>query len=133
VNLLDPCPDSRCTHDQDCAEGKRRRAHTVAIVPAGKMDAPTLVAAECSCGTYRSSPGSETRVRAAHADHAAAKLAAEAKRNRRCPTCGSEDPAVRLTTGWAAEDPATKVMTGCGVLCDDPSRWHATGLAAVQP
>ena len=118
MNLLDPCPDSRCTHDGDCAEAKLRRAHTCTVVPAPKMDAPKLVAAVCSCGQYQSSPGSESRVRAAHAHHAAAKLAAAAK--SRCPTCKSDDP-------------ATKLMTGCGFVCDDPSRWHAAGRAVVQP
>lgn len=51
------------------------RTHVIDIVPAGKMDTPNLVAAVCSCGTYRSCPGSENASRKSGDQHVAAKTA----------------------------------------------------------
>ena len=76
-SLLRPCPTSRCPHDRGCAEGDRRRAeggHTCAIVQAPKMDTPELVAAECSCGQYRSTPTTEGQARISWRMHADGKM-----------------------------------------------------------
>jgi hypothetical protein len=51
--------------------------HHITIVPAPKMDTPSLVAAECSCGKYRSSSTTENDARKRGAAHVAAKEANE--------------------------------------------------------
>ena len=49
--------------------------HVISIVPAPKMDAPSLVAAECSCGEYRSSPTTENDARTRGEHHRRDKAA----------------------------------------------------------
>ena len=71
-----PCPTSRCVHLADCGEATARRAaggHAVKIVPAPKMDTPSLVAAVCACGRYRSGSMTEPHARKAWRSHADAK------------------------------------------------------------
>lgn len=72
-----PCPDADCPHLGECIAATRRRAeggHTCRIVPAPKMDAPRLVAADCSCGRYRSSATLERLARQSWRAHADAKM-----------------------------------------------------------
>lgn len=48
--------------------------HELTIVPAPKMDTPSLVAARCSCG-YRSGSATENEARKSWQQHVDAKLA----------------------------------------------------------
>lgn len=75
-----PCPTLRCTHRGGCGQADARRAaggHTLEIVPAPKMDAPALVAAQCSCGRYRSTSTSPPQARKAWQAHADASTTPE--------------------------------------------------------
>lgn len=56
-------------------------AHVIRIVPAPKMDTPSLVAAECSCGNYRSGSTTENDARKRGEAHVAAKEQAENDRH----------------------------------------------------
>lgn len=56
--------------------------HSISIVPAPKMDTPNLVASVCSCGTYRSSSGTEQSARKAGQQHVAAKTKGESSDGR---------------------------------------------------
>lgn len=49
--------------------------HELTIIPAPKMDTPSLVAAQCSCG-YRSGSGTEHTVRKSWRQHADTKIGA---------------------------------------------------------
>lgn len=48
--------------------------HEMKIVPAGKMDAPALVRAVCSCGSYQSGVGDRVSAAKAWGQHTYAKL-----------------------------------------------------------
>lgn len=83
------CADTHCKHDEHCSTAHYRKAHTASIVPSPKMDTQSLVAAVCSCGGYRSSPGGSHAVSSAHKHHHLAKMEALAKRPV-CPDCPEE-------------------------------------------
>lgn len=71
------CTKPRCRHSVECPEAVRRRAeggHACVIVASPKMDAWDLVAAACSCGEYRSGPGTETSARKSWRLHADQKM-----------------------------------------------------------
>ena len=53
----------------------QNQTHEPTIVPAPKMDAPSLVAVQCSCG-YRSAPDIEHTVRKSWQQHVNAKTEA---------------------------------------------------------
>ncbi len=53
---------------------QKEEGHLLTIVARPKMDAPGLVAAQCSCG-YLSAPGNESNARRAWEHHAEAKAA----------------------------------------------------------
>lgn len=50
--------------------------HKIHLIPAPKMDTPTLVAAYCTCGQYRSTSMTESNARKAGIAHVDAKKAA---------------------------------------------------------
>jgi hypothetical protein len=86
-------------------------AHTAAIVPGPKMDTPGLVKAQCSCGGYTTSSGTERMVLRSHADHATAKIAALVKGELpcvRCPAVVLEAFAVRRAAAEAAGGSVTE-------------------------
>ena len=83
------CTSLLCRHDGHCPEAHHRKAHALDIVPSPKMDTSSLVAATCSCGLYRSSPGGPNTVTSAHKHHHNAKMEALAKGDV-CPECPQE-------------------------------------------
>jgi hypothetical protein len=86
--------------------------HTVAIVASPKMDTPSLVAAKCTCGNYRSGPTSESDARQSGRQHVAAAVL--------------NDAWLILTTGltwlYNTAQPADAVISHHGVYRGTPDR-----------
>lgn len=87
--------------------------HTVTLVPAPKMDTPTLMSAVCACGRYRSDPHSRNGATVAGLRHVADAVL--------------NDAAPILTAGlaWLIDtvQPAGALTTHHGVGRGTPDRW----------